>query len=98
MKFSKQYSKLKKPIFTTIRKNTGFYIRNQVVNIETPTEKFKAKIEWIEKITKEELTNRFSKSDADCSKEELIKMLEKWYGKKYNDFIILTLKRIVKGE
>jgi len=28
--------------------------------------------------------------DADCSKAELVAMLEKWYGKDFDDFLLLT--------
>jgi hypothetical protein len=32
--------------------------------------------------------------DADCSANELIEKLEAWYGKTYNDFILITFMKI----
>ena len=46
-----------------------------------------------ETMAKNEITDSLARYDADCSKAELIAMLEKWYGKDYDDFLLLTLKR-----
>ena len=97
MKFSKDYSKLDKPIFTTIRKNTRY---NRVLGntgssvlIMTPTRQFWAYIIAKNKIKKSQITEKLAHSDADCSKAELIAMLEKWYGKEFDDFVLLTLQQ-----
>jgi hypothetical protein len=96
MKFSKNYTKLNKKSFTTIRKNLGFYKVGQIINIYTPTNQFKAKIFQIDRITKEKITESVALFDADCSRQELINMLEIWYGKNYNDFIIIGLTKEIK--
>ena len=93
MKFSKDYSKLDRKAFTTIRKNNGFYKVGQSVQIQTPTRTFRAKTFQIDKISKEKITDVIARFDADCSKEELVKMLENWYGKNYNDFVIIGLRK-----
>ena len=102
MRFSKDYSKLSKNIFTTIRKNIGYYHYNSNINkssvgfiitVKTPTKSFKVKIIEIKYIKKKDITEELAQSDADCSRAELIAMLEKWYGKEFDDFVLLTLQR-----
>ena len=89
MKFSKNYKKLNKEIFTTIRRNKGYYRFYQEVNIKTPSGKFKARVIGLEILRKEDITEELANKDADCSKQELINMLEKWYGKKYDNYVLL---------
>jgi len=93
MKFSKDYSKLDKPIFTTIRKYPGYMV-GQVLTINTPTKKFMAKVTHATWMNKALITEELAHSDADCSREELIAMLEKWYGKVFDDFVLLTLEKV----
>lgn len=93
MKFSKDYSKLDEPIFTTIRKNTSHYRLMRKCEIHTPTRFFKAYLIELKGLKKKQITEKLARSDADCSKTELIAMLEKWYGKDYDDFLLLTFKR-----
>ena len=93
IRFSQEYPKLQKEEFTTIRKNTKYYILGETYKIITPKHKFIARIQCLRKAGKELITEEFAKQDADCSAEELIKTLEKRYGEKYNDFIIITLKK-----
>jgi hypothetical protein len=93
MKFSKDYSKLDKLIFTTIRKGSNYYRIHSICKIKTPTREFKAMIVAKETIEKEDITEELAQSDADCSKVELIAMLEKWYGKEFDDFVLLTLQQ-----
>lgn len=96
MRFSKDYSKLDNPIFTTIRKNTKHYrlgAGTEGCKIQTPTRQFKAYLIEIKTLKKKQITEKLAHSDADCSKTELIAMLEKWYGKKFDDFLLLTLKK-----
>ena len=93
MKFSKDYSKLDKPIFTTIRKNTGYYRIKNVYGIHTPTKEFLGRVIITEPLNKNSITEKIAQEDADCSKAELIAMLEKWYGKQFDDFILLTLAK-----
>ena len=98
MRFSKDYSKLDKPIFTTIRKNSGYYRCGMILTIKTPTKEFKARITMSETMAKNEITGSLARYDADCSKAELIAMLEKWYGKEFDDFLLLTFKREGEGK
>ena len=93
MRFSKDYSKLDKPIFTTIRKVSAYYRICGIHKIKTPTKEFKAMIVAGEIIAKKDITEELAQSDADCSKAELIAMLEKWYGKGFDDFVLLTLEK-----
>ncbi len=97
MKFSKDYSKLDSRIFTTIRKNTRY---NRVLGntgssilIMTPTKQFWAYIIAKNKIKKKQFTEKLARTDADCSKAELIAMLEKWYGKEFDDFLLITFMK-----
>lgn len=94
MKFSKEYSKLKRKAFTTIRRNNGFYKVGQTITIKSPDQTFKAEIFQVDLITKEKISDAVAKFDADCTKEELITMLEKWYGKEYNDFVMIGLRKL----
>ena len=102
MKFSKDYSKLNQTFFTTIRKNTRHYrsigIRSRAISIQSPTKEFKAYIIEIETLKKSQITEELALSDAECSRAELIAMLEKWYGKEFDDFILITLKRKESGK
>ncbi len=91
MKFSKDYSKLNCRIFTTIRKNLGYYKEGTVISIRTLNDTFSAEILSIRKIQKHNITEIIAMRDAECSKKKLINMLESWYGKSYNDFILITL-------
>lgn len=93
MKFTKDYSKLDRRIFTTIRKNSSYYMCGMILTIKTPTKEFKARITMSETISKNEITTSLARFDADCSKAKLIAMLEKWYGKDFDDFILLTLQK-----
>lgn len=95
MKFSKEYSKLSKKRFTTIRKNTKRYKPGSIYFIVTPKQKFKAKVISRVYIKKEDITDFMALYDADCShKWELIDLFDKWYGREFNDFVIITLERI----
>lgn len=98
MRFSKDYSKLDKPIFTTIRKNTNYNRRilfrtGKGCEIRTPTRQFRAYLIELKKLKKKQITEKLAHSDADCSRTELIAMLEKWYGKKFDDFLLLTFMK-----
>ena len=95
MRFSKDYSKLEKDVFTTIRKSRRSkpYIFGNSWFIESPTWQFRAQLIGVQKITKGMITEELAYSDADCSRGELIAMLEKWYGKEFDDFVLLTLKK-----
>ena len=94
MKFSKEYSKLNKKRFTTIRKNTRRYKPESIYSIITPKQKFKARVISRLYIKKEDITDFIALYDADCSRWELIELLEKWYGRDFNDFVLITLERI----
>ena len=93
MRFTKEYSKLKEQSFHTIRKNTGFYKWGKIYQINTPEQQFKAKLWRIELIKKEDITNELAQLDADCSREELIKKFENWYGEKCDNFVLLFFSR-----
>ena len=96
MRFSKDYSKLERDVFTTIRKcrKSQGYIFGNVWIIKTPTRQFKAELIGVQKISKDMITEELARHDADCSRDELIAMLEGWYGKSFDDFVLLTLERI----
>ena len=100
MRFSKDYSKLSSRIFTTIRKNTRYsrILGNSgnSINIKTPTKEFRAYVIAKNKIKKKQFTEKLARSDADCSKAELIAMLEKWYGKEFDDFLLITFMKEAK--
>ena len=55
MRFSKEYFKLSKNTFTTIRQNKGYYAVDQIITIKSPEQEFKAKILRIDLIKKEEI-------------------------------------------
>jgi hypothetical protein len=94
MKFTYHYTKLDYPIFTTIRQNKGWYKVGQQILINTPKAEFKAEIAAIRLIKKNNITFTMAQRDADCSANELIEKLEAWYGKTYNDFILITFMKI----
>lgn len=93
MKFTKEHSKLRNISFTTIRKNTGYYRVGNIYTIITPSERFKARIQSAKPITKADISDSIALADADMSAENLRKMLEKWYGKKYDNFVLFGLMR-----
>ncbi|GAI93600.1 unnamed protein product, partial [marine sediment metagenome] len=88
-----EYRILKKKVFTSIRKNTGFYKIGHIYQINTPEQNFKAKVIEAEAISKFEIDDSLSQSDADMSAVDLIILLDKWYGKTFDDFVLLTLER-----
>ena len=91
MKFSKQYEKLSDTVFTTIRKNNGFYNLWRTYSITTPQNKFRATIIGLTPIKKLDIFNALSLYDAECDKYSLCDMLEKWYGKKHDDYVLITM-------
>ena len=44
-------------------------------------------------MAKKDITEELAQSDADCSREELIAMLEGWYGKEFDNFVLLTFEK-----
>lgn len=94
MKFSKEYSKLSSNEFTTIRKRSRLYRRGTIVHIVTPTQKFDGRVIARLATYKHEITEEMALKDADCTRQELISMLEKWYGKSFDDFVLLKMRRI----
>ncbi len=93
MKFTKEHSKLKNTSFTTIRKNTGYYRLGNTYIVITPSERFKVRVQSAKPIKKADISDSIALADADMSAEDLRKMLKKWYGKKYDDFVLMTLIR-----
>jgi hypothetical protein len=91
--FSHQYSKLSKDVFTTIRKSTGYYSRGQLVSIKTPKDSFFGKVVDLKEIKKDDITEELAMSDADTTREKLIELLEKWYGKIFDNFVLLTIQK-----
>lgn len=91
MKFSKNYEKLGWVIFTTIRKNTGKYRLGDIHTMNTPMGKFNAKVIGLYLIKKEEITDSLANIDAETTKEGLIKMLDTWYGRGFDDYVLITL-------
>ncbi len=93
MKFSHEYKKLSQDYFTTIRKNTNWYKVGRIYQIETPKQNFKVKVISSYPISKFEINDQLAQSDADMDAEGLIALLEKFYGKTFDDFVLLTLER-----
>lgn len=93
MIFTKEYSKLSEPSFCTIRKNTGHYQLGRIYKIRTPEQLFRARVYASRAIKKKDITEYLARKDGSYSKKELILRLEKWYGKKYDNFILLYLAR-----
>jgi len=94
MKFSKDYSKLSLDEFTTIRKRSSMYWPGGIIMISTPTKRFKAEIISRIRIDKSFITDELARTDADCTQEELITILGKWYGKSFDDFVLLKMRRV----
>lgn len=94
MKFFKQWSKLNYPVFTTIRQNKGYYQPGKVIKIQSPKEEFYAEIISIRYITKDDITPIIAFRDADCTKNELIDLLNKFYKEKSNNLILITLMKL----
>ena len=61
--------------------------------IVTPDDRFKARIICTGRLRKAEIDDILAKRDAATTADKLVKMLEKWYGKKYDDFVLITLHR-----
>lgn len=93
MIFSKDYSKIDQNVFTTIRKNSDYYYIGRNCNIKTPTKEFKAMVIGLWLMEKAHISEQLAQNDADCSRAKLIDMLEKWHGKKFDDFVLLTLEK-----
>jgi len=94
MRFSKEYKKLSWPIFTTIRKNKGYYRRENVFQVRTPKRKFPVRVLARIKIRKDDIDEHLARIDADCSREELLEMLERWYGPDFDNYLLLILVKI----
>lgn len=94
MKFSKSYKKLYQPVFTTIRKNTGYYKVGQTIQV-TVQEKhtFSAEIASIRPIALKDITETMAMRDADCSRKELIELMCLFYKKEANNLILITLMK-----
>jgi len=93
MKFSKDWPKLKNQTFTTIRKRGNRYQLGRTYTIVSPSETFRAKLVSRETLKKSEISDGLARKDANCTRIELLKILEKWYGKEFDDFEILYLRR-----
>lgn len=94
VKFSHEYIKLSKKIFSTIRRNNNRYKMGHIYQIRTPKQNFKAKVIGSELISKTEIDDHLAQSDADMiAGGELVTLLEKWYGKIYDNFVLLTLEK-----
>ena len=93
MIFTKEHSKLKNSSFTTIRKNTGYYRAGNTYTVMTPSEKFKARVQSIIPLKKSDITDELALTDADMTADELRSMLESWYGRQYDDFVLIKLVR-----
>ncbi|GAH80983.1 unnamed protein product [marine sediment metagenome] len=94
MIFTHEYSILKNKIFTTIRRNTNFYKVGHSYQVHTPEQSFKAKVIKSEAISKLDINDSLAQSDADMSAVNLVALLDKWYGKTFDDFVLLTLERL----
>lgn len=95
MKFSKEYSKLAHPIFTTIRHNSGYYKEGQIIRIYTPDQEFMAEIVGIRHLQIKDITRTIAKQDADSTVEEIIALFKMFYKDKADDLILITLMRVI---
>ena len=93
MIFTKEHSKLKNSSFTTIRKNTGYYQVGNTYTVMTPSDKFKVRVQSIKLLKKSDITDKIAFADADMAADKLRLMLENWYGKQYDDFVLIKLVR-----
>ena len=96
MYFDKDYEKLKKKEFITIRGNFPYYDNSDATVVQSPSRMVKflrCSIVKREKITKKDITDELAYADSECSRDELIAKLEKWYGEAFDDFVILTLRK-----
>lgn len=93
MKFSHEYSKLNKKTFTTIRRNSGRYKLHCAYRIHAPGQDFYAKVIERVLINKADINDSLAQADADMTAVELVALLEKLYGKDYDGFVLLTLRR-----
>ena len=91
IRFSTNWEKLNWVVFTTIRKNTGSKKVGQIHTIKAPGCEFKAKVIGIYPIKKLDITDDLAFIDAYTDRKDLISMLEGWYGKDFNDFVLITL-------
>ena len=94
MKFTKDYKKLANDEFSTIRKNTGFYKKGKIYTVITPTQKFSAQCISTTPMMKEYITEPMARLDADCSKKDLIAMLDRWYGEEFNDYVFIVMSKV----
>jgi len=94
MVFTHEYSILKKKVFTTIRRNTSFYKIGHSYQVHTPEQSFKARVIKSKAISKFEIDDSLAQSDADMSAVDLILLLDRWYGKTFDDFVLLTLEKL----
>jgi hypothetical protein len=99
MKSSKDYSKFKNEVFTEIRKWQGNYNNiGDVKILHTPTQDITARIIYKKRIKKADMTEELAQTDFDDSRDALIKQLEIWYGKKFDDFALLKMKTLTEKE
>jgi hypothetical protein len=94
MKFSKEYSKLAYPIFTTIRHNGGYYKEGQKICVTTPKQQFHAEIVGIRYLTQKDITSTIAFRDADCGSQELFDLMNMFYKGRANDLILITLMKV----
>jgi len=95
VKFSKEYSKLDLPLFTTVRFNRGYYKPNMIVNCETPSKAFRALVIGVRKITTDEISEELAQFDADLCKYDFIQLMKRFYKDQYNDLVLVTLLKIL---
>ena len=96
LKCANHYSKFSNPLgtFTEIRKSAVGYSVGSIVTMITPLSKFDATIVKRKTIRKSDITEELAQSDADCSREALLKKLEEWYGEDTERLLLLTLERV----
>jgi hypothetical protein len=93
MRFTREYAKLSRPVFTTIRKNTRLYQLGARPKIRSPKQRFRTMVIERTPIRKADITEDLARSDGECSREEVIALLEKWYGPDFDDFVLLRLAK-----
>jgi hypothetical protein len=94
MIFSENYTKLDKGVFTTIRKNTNHYKVGKTYSMQVKGKiDFPATIIGVKMLKKADITEEIARTDADRSRQELVDMLEGWYGKEFDDYVLITLQK-----
>ncbi len=83
LKFSHDYTKLKKPVFTTVRWLDSEYTLGKIYKVyRNKTMLGKARLIRMQITNLSYLTDEFIVNDADCDRNSFYKLMESWYHRK----------------